>query len=63
MKNNVLITGVNGQDGSYLTELLIKKGYDVYGIIRRHSDAEHQTFRLDDLEEFNISNNLFRIIL
>ena len=58
MKNNVLITGVNGQDGSYLTELLIKKGYDVYGIIRRHSVAEHQTFRLDDLEEFNISNNL-----
>ena len=32
-----LITGVNGQDGSYLAELLLEKGYDVYGIIRRSS--------------------------
>jgi GDPmannose 4,6-dehydratase len=32
-----LITGVTGQDGSYLTELLLKKGYDVYGLIRRQS--------------------------
>lgn len=33
----VLITGINGQDGSYLTELLLEKGYDVHGIIRRTS--------------------------
>lgn len=58
MKNKALITGVNGQDGSYLTELLIRKGYEVYGLIRRHSVAEHQTFRLDNLDEFNIDNNL-----
>lgn len=32
-----LITGVTGQDGSYLSELLLKKGYEVYGIIRRSS--------------------------
>lgn len=32
-----LITGINGQDGSYLAELLISKGYDVYGMIRRSS--------------------------
>src|SRR3989338_7259262 len=32
-----LITGVTGQDGSYLAELLIEKGYDVHGIIRRTS--------------------------
>lgn len=32
-----LITGINGQDGSYLAELLLEKGYDVYGIIRRKS--------------------------
>jgi len=32
-----LITGITGQDGSYLAELLLKKGYDVYGIIRRAS--------------------------
>lgn len=34
---NALITGVNGQDGSYLTELLLDKGYDVHGIVRRTS--------------------------
>jgi len=33
-----LITGINGQDGSYLAELLLSKGYDVYGIIRRSSN-------------------------
>ena len=32
-----LITGITGQDGSYLAELLLEKGYKVYGIIRRHS--------------------------
>ena len=32
-----LITGINGQDGSYLAELLLSKGYDVHGIIRRAS--------------------------
>ena len=32
-----LITGVTGQDGSFLSELLIEKGYDVHGIIRRSS--------------------------
>ena len=33
----VLITGITGQDGSYLTELLLEKGYEVHGIIRRQS--------------------------
>lgn len=32
-----LITGVNGQDGSYLSEFLIEKGYEVHGIVRRSS--------------------------
>ena len=32
-----LITGVTGQDGSYLAEFLLEKGYDVYGIVRRSS--------------------------
>src|ERR1700757_4066763 len=32
-----LITGITGQDGSYLTELLLEKGYEVHGIIRRSS--------------------------
>jgi GDPmannose 4,6-dehydratase len=37
MTKRALITGITGQDGSYLTELLLGKGYDVYGIIRRAS--------------------------
>jgi GDPmannose 4,6-dehydratase len=32
-----LITGVTGQDGSYLAELLLKKGYEVHGVVRRSS--------------------------
>jgi len=44
-----LITGINGQDGSYLAESLIEKGYDVYGILKRNSVAENQTARLDHI--------------
>ena len=43
-----LITGINGQDGSYLTELLIEKGYEVWGILKRNSVAENQTSRIPD---------------
>ncbi len=42
-----LITGINGQDGSYLAEFLLKKGYEVHGILKRNSVAENQTARLD----------------
>lgn len=42
-----LITGINGQDGSYLTELLLHKGYEVHGIIRRQSSRN--TKRIDSL--------------
>ena len=42
-----LITGITGQDGSYLTELLLNKGYEVYGIIRRSSSFN--TSRIDHL--------------
>src|ERR1039457_287348 len=43
-----LITGITGQDGSYLTELLLEKGYDVYGMVRRVAleDPEHRLSRL-----------------
>ena len=37
-----LITGVTGQDGSYLAELLIKKGYEVHGIIRGQSNQKKE---------------------
>lgn len=44
-----LITGINGQDGSYLAELLLSKGYEVWGAIKRNSVAENQTARLDNI--------------
>ncbi|MEQ8154225.1 MAG: GDP-mannose 4,6-dehydratase [Clostridiaceae bacterium] len=49
MVKKALITGITGQDGSYLTELLLKKGYEVHGIIRRHSTIN--TSRIDHLLE------------
>lgn len=49
MTKKALITGIAGQDGSYLTELLASKGYEVHGIVRRHSVAENQNFRLAKL--------------
>ena len=42
-----LITGITGQDGSYLAEMLLEKGYQVYGIIRRHSQINTQ--RIDHI--------------
>ncbi|MBI4160603.1 MAG: GDP-mannose 4,6-dehydratase, partial [Candidatus Yanofskybacteria bacterium] len=42
-----LITGVTGQDGSYLAELLLEKGYHVYGLQRRSSTPN--TYRIDHL--------------
>ncbi len=37
MSKHALITGITGQDGSYLAELLLEKGYEVYGLMRRKS--------------------------
>ena len=47
MKKKAFITGISGQDGSYLSELLLEKDYDVYGTVRRNSTAENQWSRLD----------------
>jgi len=47
MGKTALISGITGQDGSFLTELLLEKGYDVYGIIRRSSSFN--TDRIDHL--------------
>lgn len=41
------ITGINGQDGSYLTEHLLDLGYEVHGIVRRNSVPEHQQSRIE----------------
>ena len=46
---SAFITGITGQDGSYLSELLIERGYKVYGIIRRSSNPEQQTDRIEHL--------------
>ena len=59
MKRNVaLITGITGQDGSYLAEFLLKKNYQVHGIKRRSSS--YNTGRIDNIyEEPQIRKNFF----
>ena len=50
-----LITGVTGQDGSYLSEFLIEKGYDVHGIIRRSSvDYRERIAHLEGHKQFHL---------
>ena len=53
MKKSALITGITGQDGSYLAEFLLKKGYKVHGIVRRVAaeDESHRYWRLRHLRE------------
>ena len=48
MKKRALITGITGQDGSYLAEFLLKKGYEVHGMVRRvaSEDKTHRFWRL-----------------
>lgn len=75
MRKTALVTGITGQDGSYLAELLIEKGYDVHGIVRRsstfntsridhifqdpHEAKKHLTLHYGDLTD---SSNLSRLI-
>ena len=47
MTKRALITGITGQDGSYLAELLLSKGYEVHGLIRRASTFN--TSRIDHI--------------
>ena len=48
-----LITGITGQDGSYLSELLLSKGYKVHGVVRRVAleDETHRLWRLRDIRK------------
>ena len=48
-KKKALITGIAGQDGSYLAELLLEKDYEVIGMIPRRSSPETQTLRIDHI--------------
>jgi len=73
MKKIALITGITGQDGSYLSELLLDKGYEVHGIVRRVAleDERHRLWRLRKiLKDINLHAgslesyaSLFNIIL
>ncbi len=55
MTKKAFITGIAGQDGSYLSEHLLEQGYEVYGIVRRNSTPEHQQSRIDHIrKEVNV---------
>ena len=47
MNKKAFITGINGQDGSYLAEYLLSLGYEVHGMVRRNSTSENQSARLE----------------
>lgn len=50
------ITGIGGQDGSYLAEHLFELGYEIYGIVRRNSVPEHQQSRIENIKnKINVS--------
>jgi GDPmannose 4,6-dehydratase len=53
MNKKALITGITGQDGSYLAEFLLEKGYEVHGIVRRVAleDPEHRLWRIKHLQD------------
>jgi len=50
-KKTALIIGINGQDGSYLTEFLLSQDYNVCGLIRRHSVCDSQTQRIESFRD------------
>src|SRR6266852_1356167 len=54
MPKTALITGITGQDGSYLAELLLAKGYEVHGVVRRSSTLNRG--RIDHLQHANPSH-------
>tara|TARA_R110001592_G_scaffold91587_2_gene267925 strand:+ start:5441 stop:6430 length:990 start_codon:yes stop_codon:yes gene_type:complete len=56
MAKKALITGINGQDGSYLAEFLLTKGYEVWGTVKRNSVAETQTSRIEHLRQKRLIN-------
>ena len=57
-KKRAIISGVTGQDGSYLSELLLAKGYDVFGIVRRTSQPLQNMSLINHL----IGNENFHIV-
>ena len=67
-KKIALITGINGQDGSYLAEFLLEKGYEVHGTLKRNSVSENQTARLEKIFSkiklpLNITSPFLKIVV
>ena len=58
MNKKAIITGINGQDGSYLAEFLLEKGYEIWGTVKRNSVSETQSNRIDHL----IDNELVHLV-
>lgn len=58
MPRKALITGITGQDGSYLTEFLLSKGYEVHGIIRRSSNFNTQRLEHIYIDPHNSSAHM-----
>lgn len=56
MGKKVLITGINGQDGSYLAEFLLEKEYEIWGTVKRNSVAETQSTRIEHLRSNRLIN-------
>jgi len=56
MNKKVLISGINGQDGSYLAEFLLKKDYEVWGTVKRNSVSETQSTRIEHLRSNKLIN-------
>jgi len=59
-RKKAFITGIGGQDGSYLAEYLVELGYEVHGIVRRNSSPENQDVRLSNIQDkiFNYYGDL-----
>jgi len=51
LMKKAIITGINGQDGSYLAEFVLDKGYEVHGILKRNSVSENQTSRIEHIKK------------
>ena len=66
MKKIALITGITGQDGSYLAEFLLNKNYSVHGMVRRVAaeDESHRFWRLRHIKDkIKITQGLLRVML
>ena len=63
MARKAFITGIAGQDGSYLAEYLLSLGYEVSGIIRRNSTVEHQRNRIDHLSNIHLDQSSIERLL